>query len=238
METEYNESSYAFLVENEVFHIFHAIAVEESISSGYKEGFNNNPIGIDLEYYPLAMRGDIWTGSSFSYNPEETVLAYDGTSMNRSSIPTLDTSQFSRYGFISNNKLFFAMVFPKGTEQELMWKNAFKTGAKAIDITEYKDIEVGDRLINDAFVKSDSTQVFKDGTSSWSKWKSNLGDARPWHMLNPGQKKVDTEIAKTRMSICQACPELIKATTTCTKCGCFMKLKTRLEGSSCPIGKW
>jgi hypothetical protein len=238
LETEYNESSYAFLVENEVFHVFHSIGVDPSIAEGYKEGFNNNPIGIDLEYYPLAMRGDIWNGSNFSYNPEQAIEAYDGTSMKRSSMPSLDTSKFSRYGFVSNNKLFFAMIFPKGTDQDIMWKNAIKTGAKAIDVSEYSNIETGDRLINDAFVKADSSQVFKDGTSSWSKWKSNLGDARPWHMINPSQKKVETDVAKKRMSLCSDCPFLVKATTTCTKCGCFMKLKTRLEGSECPIGKW
>lgn len=238
MEIEYDESAYAFLVENEVFYIFHAIALDDAIAEEYKNGFNNNPISIDLEYYPLAMRGDIWNGSTFEYNPEQSIKAYDGTSMNRSKIPSLDTSTFSRFGFVSNNKLFFAIVFPKASEEETMWKNAFKTGVKAIDISHYKNIEVGDRLINNAFVKPDNTQVFKEGTSSWSRWKSNLGDSRPWHMVNPGQNKVDTEIAKKRMSLCQACPELIKATTTCTKCGCFMKLKTRLEGAVCPIGKW
>lgn len=41
-----------------------------------------------------------------------------------------------------------------------------------------------------------------------------------------------------RAKICASCPELIKATWTCKKCGCFMKVKTRIAKSSCPLDKW
>ena len=41
-----------------------------------------------------------------------------------------------------------------------------------------------------------------------------------------------------RMDICKACPFFVVRTQQCRKCGCFMKLKTKLERASCPIKKW
>jgi len=72
----------------------------------------------------------------------------------------------------------------------------------------------------------------------WQKYKKNLGDTRPWDLLDPKSKKVSEEKANIRYSICLGCPELIKATMQCKKCGCFMKAKTKLEEAHCPIGKW
>lgn len=74
--------------------------------------------------------------------------------------------------------------------------------------------------------------------SSWKEWKKNLGETRPWDMINPNTGFVDESVAKNRMAICLGCPELIKVTKQCTKCGCFMHLKTKLENAVCPIGKW
>jgi hypothetical protein len=42
--------------------------------------------------------------------------------------------------------------------------------------------------------------------------------------------------AAKRIKICQEC-EHYKA-FICTKCGCLMPVKTKLKGSSCPVGKW
>jgi hypothetical protein len=72
----------------------------------------------------------------------------------------------------------------------------------------------------------------------WQKYKQNLGETRPWDLLNPNSERAFEEEANRRYSICQACPELIQLTKTCKKCGCFMAAKTKLEKASCPIGKW
>jgi hypothetical protein len=74
--------------------------------------------------------------------------------------------------------------------------------------------------------------------SSWGKWKKNLGETRPWDLVNPSSDWATDEVAETRYSICQQCPELIKLTKQCKKCGCFMAAKTKLEKASCPLGKW
>ena len=74
--------------------------------------------------------------------------------------------------------------------------------------------------------------------TAWEKYKQNLGDTRPWDVVNTTTEWVDDAVAKERFSICKACPELIKLTTQCKKCGCIMKVKTKLEKAVCPIGKW
>jgi hypothetical protein len=51
-------------------------------------------------------------------------------------------------------------------------------------------------------------------------------------------KPADKELAKLRLKTCLSCPELIKTTKQCKKCGCFMTVKTKLEVAKCPIGKW
>lgn len=72
----------------------------------------------------------------------------------------------------------------------------------------------------------------------WEQYKKNLGQTRPWDILNPNTEWATEEKAKKRYEICQACPELIKLTSQCKKCGCFMIAKTKLEKATCPLGKW
>lgn len=72
----------------------------------------------------------------------------------------------------------------------------------------------------------------------WQKYKQNLGDSRPWDLLRPNTEYVPKDISEQRFSICKSCPELIKTTNQCKKCGCIMTLKTRLAYASCPLNKW
>lgn len=76
------------------------------------------------------------------------------------------------------------------------------------------------------------------GKSRWQQYKENLGETRPWDILNPNLEPVLKEISDKRLEICKNCPEFIKLTTQCKKCGCIMKLKTKLPFAECPIGKW
>ena len=59
-----------------------------------------------------------------------------------------------------------------------------------------------------------------------------------WDMLNPNIQKLSKEQAAPRMTICQECEFFISATASCKKCGCFMKMKTRLPLAKCPVHKW
>ena len=49
---------------------------------------------------------------------------------------------------------------------------------------------------------------------------------------------VSQEEADKRKAICDQCPFLNKNQDRCTKCGCYMAVKTYLRASNCPIGKW
>lgn len=62
--------------------------------------------------------------------------------------------------------------------------------------------------------------------------------ARPWDLFNKNLGKVEGLISEKRLEICRLCPEFISATTQCKKCGCIMKLKTKLPNASCPLDKW
>ena len=73
--------------------------------------------------------------------------------------------------------------------------------------------------------------------SKWKEWKENLGETRPWHLLDPDVNRASEEKIKLRLSICQDCEEFA-ITRQCKKCGCFMDIKTKLEGSVCPLNKW
>lgn len=53
--------------------------------------------------------------------------------------------------------------------------------------------------------------------------------------LEPG---ASIEVAENRMSICRDCPFFELDSGTCMQCGCYMPIKTTLEHSECPIGKW
>lgn len=57
-------------------------------------------------------------------------------------------------------------------------------------------------------------------------------------LLDKDKYSKNTEEIDKRISICEGCEYFIKMTKQCSKCGCFMKLKTRLTDARCPIGKW
>ncbi len=74
--------------------------------------------------------------------------------------------------------------------------------------------------------------------SPWQQWKKNLGETRPWDLINPNTDWASEELSVQRFDICKACPELIQVSKQCKQCGCFMNAKTRLQKAVCPLGKW
>lgn len=73
--------------------------------------------------------------------------------------------------------------------------------------------------------------------SRWEQYKEKNG-VTPLDMLNPAKESSTLEVAEHRMNICRSCPEYIKLTTQCKKCGCFMAAKTKLQMAKCPLEKW
>ena len=47
---------------------------------------------------------------------------------------------------------------------------------------------------------------------------------------------ITEEQATTRLAICTACE--FYSDSRCTKCGCYMAVKTHLKAANCPVGKW
>ena len=60
----------------------------------------------------------------------------------------------------------------------------------------------------------------------------------PMDIINPGTEWAEQSLADQRFEICKACPELIKLSKQCKKCGCFMAIKTKMQAATCPLGKW
>jgi len=46
----------------------------------------------------------------------------------------------------------------------------------------------------------------------------------------------DQDVIDTRRAICDGCEH--RFGLNCKKCGCFIKAKTKVATSSCPVGKW
>jgi hypothetical protein len=45
-------------------------------------------------------------------------------------------------------------------------------------------------------------------------------------------------IQEYRQNICDSCEFYIQKQDRCKKCGCIMKVKTKLYAARCPINKW
>lgn len=63
--------------------------------------------------------------------------------------------------------------------------------------------------------------------------KANLENA-----ISHGILLVSAEEADKRFATCLGCEFLLVEQSRCLKCGCFMNMKTRLQASKCPVGKW
>lgn len=69
-------------------------------------------------------------------------------------------------------------------------------------------------------------------------WQKALGTTRPWDILKPGTERADNGVQISRMNICRSCPLFVSTTQQCSKCLCFMPLKTTLKNAECPERKW
>lgn len=63
-------------------------------------------------------------------------------------------------------------------------------------------------------------------------------NALPWDLLDPNTKYVPQGVYDWRYETCKGCEFFSKATKTCTKCHCFMKVKCAMGHAFCPEDKW
>jgi len=70
-------------------------------------------------------------------------------------------------------------------------------------------------------------------------FKRRRGDTAPeGDLILIPMFSVTQETVQQRLDACNACENFNKDTTRCSECGCFMRLKTQLKTSTCPLGKW
>jgi hypothetical protein len=64
-------------------------------------------------------------------------------------------------------------------------------------------------------------------------------------LIDPS-KYVEKEEYKERLLLCNSCPERLEASknnpltkfSRCPECGCFIRLKAKLNTEECPLGDW
>lgn len=84
--------------------------------------------------------------------------------------------------------------------------------------------------VNNTFTAEELENIMADS--------KNKDTVKPWDMINPNTEWAEKSLSNERYNICLTCPELIKLTRQCKKCGCFMAVKTKLQEAKCPLGKW
>jgi hypothetical protein len=63
---------------------------------------------------------------------------------------------------------------------------------------------------------------------------SATGEIASW--MKNGFHIANEELQQKRQNVCDLCKLYINR--RCSKCGCFMAVKIKLQTSSCPEGKW
>jgi hypothetical protein len=48
----------------------------------------------------------------------------------------------------------------------------------------------------------------------------------------------DKKTAVERFEVCLECPQLMRPTYSCRECGCFMRIKVKVQRARCPLNKW
>ena len=81
-----------------------------------------------------------------------------------------------------------------------------------------------------------------DEPSFWDKLKGLASDMKNMakRMLKDGEALVDEDTRNKRLYECMKCEfrDPNSDTVKCTKCGCYMKIKTWISSSECPINIW
>ena len=69
-------------------------------------------------------------------------------------------------------------------------------------------------------------------------WKIQFKEGLKWLRDSTDYVKVPKEVSKKRYAICIQCDSFESLTKQCRECACFMPLKTRMNLTPCPKGKW
>jgi hypothetical protein len=56
--------------------------------------------------------------------------------------------------------------------------------------------------------------------------------------VKTGADITDRATFAKRWSTCITCDDFLHKSSRCSKCGCFMKVKAKMNAAQCPKGKW
>lgn len=221
-------SKYALAVEVEdcLFEIFDTITheLDSEIDKRYKKGTKNTAIAIKALSNKNIKNGSINNNGLFESKDKDGFLE-------------IDDSQHA-FVFLSDNRVFGASIMTQESPGFEKYINAFQSKVLVLDISLEENIGIGDLWDTKSFKNINDLDKQKNETpSKWNQWKKNLGESRPWHLLDPEKKIRSKEIINNRMLLCTSC-EFFLPTKQCSKCLCFMPAKVHLSNADCPIGKW
>lgn len=221
-------SKYALAVEVEdcLFEIFDIITheLDSEIDKRYKEGTKNTAKAIKALSNKNIKNGSTNNNGFFESEDKDGFLE-------------IDDNQYA-FVFLSDNKVFGAVIMTQESPGLEKYINAFESKVIVLDISLEENIGIGDLWDTINFNSISNVNKQKNTIpSKWNEWKKNLGESRPWHLLDPEKKIRSKEIINKRMSLCTSC-EFFLPTKQCSKCLCFMPAKVHLSNADCPIGKW
>jgi hypothetical protein len=52
------------------------------------------------------------------------------------------------------------------------------------------------------------------------------------------QKALKQPTSRERYEVCKSCDSFMNVVKVCKECGCFMPIKTLIDDTACPLGKW
>lgn len=62
--------------------------------------------------------------------------------------------------------------------------------------------------------------------------------ANPYAYFDQVCGRAEESVIEERHRLCRACDRYVTRTHQCRECWCFMDIKARRPGSTCPLGKW
>lgn len=87
-------------------------------------------------------------------------------------------------------------------------------------------------------LQSSNKQISMPSTGQMAR---NLGQSVVRNAVSLAQGndlRLDPNEANKRLSICKKCEFFNNLSQRCSKCGCFLAVKTYLKAERCPVGKW
>lgn len=90
-------------------------------------------------------------------------------------------------------------------------------------------------------IKNLQTSIKGRSMPSYAQMAKNVGSSLIKNTISVVQGndlRLSKEEAERRQNICNSCPFFENSSSRCTKCGCYLAVKTYLKAEHCPIGKW